>query len=67
MADIPAQRTNMKARRWADVLVQIAQLAIENPCELEDSGTPQQYGRDRLGALPRRQAPLRRGALLGDR
>ena len=31
--DIPAQMTNLKARRWADLLVQIAQLTIENPCE----------------------------------
>ena len=33
MADIPAQMTNLKARRWADLLVQIAQLAVGNPCE----------------------------------
>ena len=33
MVDIPAQMTNLKARRWADLLVQIAQLTIENPCE----------------------------------
>ena len=31
--DIPAQMTNMKARSWADLLVQIAQLAVGNPCE----------------------------------
>ena len=33
MVDSPAQMTNLKARRWADLLVQIAQLTIENPCE----------------------------------
>ena len=33
MADSPAQMANLKARRWADFLVQIAQLTIENPCE----------------------------------
>ena len=31
--DIHAQMTNLKARRWADLLVQIAQLTIENPNE----------------------------------
>ena len=38
MADIPPQMADFNGRRWADLLSQIPDSPISNPCEYGDSG-----------------------------